>query len=468
MKKFRLRSLFWRIFLSLWLGSTVLMVGTSLLIAVIAEREVPDQIRAHIGKLFRGTANALLQLHGRVDDRTFAAAVASTRDDYGLDLYFFDDTGREMLDRPLPAPLRDLARELGEKSDTRAGGMPPLRGPPSFSERMRGPDGREYRVLGSATELPLPSDNLILGTMLAPLLFSVVLAGFFSALSARYLVAPIDDLRRATRQLAAGDLDSRVGAALRERTDEFGALAADFDQMAGRIGGLIGTQRQLMLDLSHELRSPLARLRVALELMRDEPQGALLDRIERDTDRMDILIGELLLLARLESPESELPSAAIDLGELLAEIVDDARLEIAGQPRALHFEDGDEEEAGPTVVEGDRELLQRAFENVIRNALQHTHTNADATVVLVRDGDEALIRVIDSGEGFSAEAQSRVFAPFARGESARQQQGNGLGLAIARAAVQRHGGDIRIGTRIDGKAGAVVDIRLPLGPKADG
>jgi two-component system, OmpR family, sensor kinase len=468
MKKIRLRSLFWRIFLSLWLGSTVLMVGTSLLIAVIAEREVPDQIRAHIGKLFRGNANALLQLHGRVDDRTFADAVASTRDDYGLDLYFFDDKGRELLDRPLPAPLRDLARELGEKSDTRTGGMPPLRGPPIFSERMRGPDGREYRVLGSATELPLPSDNLILGTMLAPLLFSVVLAGFFSALSARYLVAPIDDLRRATRQLAAGDLDSRVGAALRERTDEFGALAADFDQMAGRIGGLIGTQRQLMLDLSHELRSPLARLRVALELMRDEPQGTLLDRIERDTDRMDILIGELLLLARLESPESELPSAAIDLGELLAEIVDDARLEIAGQARALHFEDGDEEEAGPTVVEGDRELLRRAFENVIRNALQHTPANADATVVLARDGDEALIRVIDSGEGFSAEAQARLFAPFARGESARQQQGNGLGLAIARAAVQRHGGDIGIGARADGKAGAAVDIRLPLGPQADG
>lgn len=464
MKTIRLRSLFWRIFLSLWLGSTVLMVGTSLLIAAIAEREVPAQIRAHIGKLFRGNANALLQLHGRVDDRAFADAVASTRDDYGLDLYFFDDTGREILDRPLPVPLRNLARELGGKSDTRASGMPALRGPPSFSERMRGPDGRVYRVLGSATELPLPSDNLILGTMLAPLLFSVVLAGFFSALSARYLVAPIDDLRRATRQLAAGDLDSRVGAALRERTDEFGALAADFDQMAGRIGGLIGTQRQLMLDLSHELRSPLARLRVALELMRDEPQGALLDRIERDTDRMDILIGELLLLARLESPESELPCARIDLGELLAEIVDDARLEIAGQPRVLHFED----ETRPTVVEGDRELLQRAFENVIRNALQHTAPNADATVVLVRDGDEALIRVVDSGEGFSAAAQSRVFAPFARGESARQQQGNGLGLAIARAAVQRHGGDIRIGVRADGKAGAVVDIRLLLGPQADG
>lgn len=464
MKKLRLRSLFWRIFLSLWLGSTVLMVGTSLLIAVIAEREVPEQVRDQVGKLLRGNAHSLLQLYGRVDERTFAKMVAATRDDYGLELYFFDDAGREVLGRPLPDRLRSIAREMDGRGRTFSGGGPPFPGSLSFSERMRAPDGREYSVFGSAVELPLPTVNLIIGTMLAPLLFSVILAGFFSAVSARYLVIPIDDLRRATRQLAAGDLDSRVGAALRGRTDEFGALAADFDQMAGRIGGLIGTQRQLMLDLSHELRSPLARLRVALELMRDEPQGALLDRIERDTDRMDILIGELLLLARLESPESELPSAAIDLGELLAEIVDDARLEIAGQPRALHFVDGD----APTVVEGDRELLQRAFENVIRNALQHTPTNADATVVLVRDGDEALIRVIDSGEGFSAEAQARLFAPFARGESARQQQGNGLGLAIARAAVQRHGGDIRIDARADGKAGAAVHIRLPLGPQAEG
>lgn len=464
MKTRRLRSLFWRIFLALWVGSTVLMIGSSLLIALIAEREVPEQVRDQIGKLLRGNAHSLLQLYGRVDERTFADMVAATRDDYGLDLYFFDDSGREVLGRPLPGGLRSIAREMDGESRTFSGDGPPFPSSLSFSERIRAPDGREYSVFGSAVELPLPTVNLIIGTMLAPLLFSVILAGFFSAVSARYLVVPIDDLRRATRQLAAGDLDSRVGAALRGRTDEFGALAADFDRMADRIGALIGTQRQLMLDLSHELRSPLARLRVALELMRDEPQGALLDRIERDADRMDILIGELLLLARLESPESELPCARIDLGELLAEIVDDARLEIAGQPRALHFED----ETRPTVVEGDRQLLQRAFENVIRNALQHTAPNADATVVLVRDGDEALIRVVDSGEGFSAAAQTRVFAPFARGESARQQQGNGLGLAIARAAVQRHGGGIRIGARADEKAGAVVDIRLPLGPQADG
>jgi two-component system, OmpR family, sensor kinase len=455
MKTKRMRSLFWRIFLSLWLGSTVLMVGSSLLIAVIAEREVPEQVLERVGTLLRGSAHSLLQLHTRVDDRAFADAVATVERDYEVAIYFVDDSGRELLGRPLPAGLRRFESEMGEKPLTVGG---PLRGGAlMFGERMRAPDGGEYTVIGSAIGPPLPSINLILGTMLTPLLLSVLLAGFFSAVSARYLVAPIDDLRRATRQLAAGDLDSRVGAALRERTDEFGALAADFDRMAARIGALIGTQRQLMLDLSHELRSPLARLRVALELMRDQPRAALLERMERDSDRMDILIGELLLLARLESPESGLPRTPIDLGELLAEIVDDARLEIAGQSRALRFDDA----VDPLNVEGDRELLRRALENVIRNALQHTPVHADAMVTLGRDGDRVRIRVIDGGAGFSADALSRLFAPFARGESARQQQGNGLGLAIARAAVQRHGGSIEIGARAPG-TGAVVDIRLPL------
>lgn len=464
MKTKRMRSLFWRIFLSLWLGSTLLMVGTSLLIAMIAEREVPEQVLDRVGTLLRGNAYNLLQLYTRVDQHEFAEAVAAVESNYNLAIYFIDDNGRELLDRPLPAALRRFETEFRASQKTLTVGGPLRGGALMFAERMRAPDGREYRVMGSAIGTPpLPSINLILRAMLAPLFFSVLLAGLFSAMSARYLVVPINDLRRATRQLAAGDLDSRVGAALRERTDEFGALAADFDRMADRIGALIGTQRQLMLDLSHELRSPLARLRVALELMRDQPHAALLDRMERDTDRMDILIGELLLLARLESPASELSLINVDLGELLSEIVDDARLEIAGQPRALRFEDGHQ----CMVVDGDRELLRRALENVIRNALQHTSTSADVTVTLAPDGADALIHVIDGGAGFSADALSRLFAPFARGESPRQQQGNGLGLAIARAAVQRHGGSVEIGPNVAG-TGAVVDIRLPLYARMDG
>jgi two-component system sensor histidine kinase CpxA len=453
-----MRSLFWRIFLSLWLGSTLLMIGSSLLIAAIAEREVPEQVLDRVGTLLRGNARSLLQLYTRIDEREFAAAVAAFEQDYALSIYFLDERGRELLGRPLPAALRELEGEFSAQKRTLTVGGPMHGGALMFGERIRAPDGREYLAIGSAIGPPLPSIDLVLGAMFTPLLFSVILAGLFSAVSARYLVVPIDDLRRATRQLAAGDLDSRVGAALRERSDEFGALAVDFDRMADRIGALIGTQRQLMFDLSHELRSPLARVRVALELMRDEPRPALLDRMERDADRMDILIGELLLLARLESPESELPQARIDLAELLTDIIEDARLEIAGQPRALHLHVGGNDAA--TIV-GDRELLLRAIENVIRNALQHTPEDTDVQVVLDIDGERVRIRVIDGGEGISAAAMADMFAPFARGDSPRQRQGNGLGLAIARAAVQRHGGTIALTARGD-RNGTVVEIRLPL------
>lgn len=457
MKSKRMRSLFWRIFLSLWLGSTALMVGSSLLIAAIAQREVPLQMIERVGTTLRGNAHSLLQLQTHVDNRTFAEAVAVTERDYDLAIYFIDDSGRELLGRPLPAALHRFENEFETGEKPLLLGGPGSGGAMMFGERMRAPDGRDYTVIVSALGPPLPGINLILSAMLAPLLFSVVLAGFFSAISARYLVVPIDDLRRATRQLAAGDLSSRVGEALRERTDEFGALAADFDRMAGRIGALIGTQRQLMLDLSHELRSPLARLRVALELQRDTPRPELLERMERDTDRIDVLIGELLLLARLESPESELQSASFDLVELVAEIVDDARLEIGSQSRTLHLA-----ETTPVLqIDGDRELLRRAIENVIRNALQHTPEHADVFVTLIGDGTDARIRVTDDGDGISAEAMSRLFAPFARGDSRRRRQGNGLGLAIARAALHQHGGDIDVVNRKE-HTGTIVDLRLPL------
>ena len=466
MKPKPMRSLFWRIFFSLWVGSTLLLVGTSLLIAVIAEKEVPRQAKQRVRELLRSNAHALLDLHGRVEDRRFAESVARAEHQYGVAVYFVGDDGRELLGRTLPRALAELAADLDDGRGTLQDRTPPFTGAFVFGERMRAADGRVFRVLVSASGPPLPSINFVLGTMLTPLMFSVLLAGFFSAVSAKFLVAPIEHLRRAARQIASGRLEARVGSPLRERNDEFGALAVDFDRMADRIGALIGTQRQLMLDLSHELRSPLARMRVALELMRDQPRGDLLERMERDASRLDVLIGELLLLARLESPESALPAATIDVGELIGEIVDDARLEIAGQARTLRFE----EDAGEARVEGDRELLRRAFENVIRNALQHTPADADVTVSLRRTADEIAVQVLDRGGGFGEALLPHVFAPFTRGDSPRQRQGNGLGLAIARAAVQRHGGRIEIANRVPGAdtvagaatgAGGIVVIHLP-------
>jgi signal transduction histidine kinase len=421
--------LFWRMFAGLWLGSAVMMIGATLSITLLTQRDVPDPVRTTIGPMLRATARSTLALYQRLDTTHFAEHVETLRRDDRLTLYMLDARGREVLGRTLPAQVVEISRTFGPGQNMAM--LPDSKGPQSFffNEIPTASDGRRYRLVIIVPTPGFPGVAFLIRQAGPAVLVSILIAGFFSALSARYLVAPIDHLRRATRQFAAGDLASRVGATLRARRDEFGGLAADFDRMADRIGALIGTQRQLMLDLSHELRSPLARLRVALELMRDQPRSALLDRMERDADRMDILIGELLLLARLESPESGLPRTPIDLGELLAEIVDDARLEIVGQPRALRFDDATE----AMTVEGDRELLRRALENVIRNALQHTSTSADVTVTLAPDGADALIHVIDGGAGFSADALSRLFAPFARGESPRQQRCSAM-AAVSRSA----------------------------------
>jgi hypothetical protein len=160
MKTRRLRSLFWRIFLSLWLGSTVLMVGSSLLMAVIAEREVPDQVRGRVGTLLRGNAHHLLQLYTRVSSREFAEAVATSERDYDLAVYFVDESGRDILGRPLPASLQELQRTLSAGGVKLNEGGPLRGGALSFSDRMRAPDGREFLVLGSATGPPLPSIDL--------------------------------------------------------------------------------------------------------------------------------------------------------------------------------------------------------------------------------------------------------------------------------------------------------------------
>jgi two-component system OmpR family sensor kinase len=455
-------SMSWRIFLGLWLGSTLLMIGSSLLIAVIAQREVPIQVRERVQMLLQSSARSALMLHGRVDPDEFAASVRTLESDYGVRLYFVGEDGRELLGRMLPERMKTVDESLNSNAEImQFDGVPPI--PKlAYGESMLDSKGHRFRVLMAVEGPPMPTLGFILGNLVLPLLFSILIAGFFSAISARYLVKPIEHLRLATRRFASGDLQHRVGAALQRRNDEFSALAGDFDRMADRIGELIGAQRRLMLDLSHELRSPLARLRVALELQRGpQPRPELLDRMERDVDRMDVLIGELLLLARLQSAESELPRAPVDLAELVADIIEDARLEIDGQRRSLSHDPA----AAAISVEGDRELLRRAIENVVRNALQHTPEDADVEVALLEVGGQAAIRVIDGGGGFAADMRERLFAPFARGDDVRQGPGYGLGLAIARAAVRRHGGDIGIAERHgpDGAVvGAIVEIRLPL------
>lgn len=314
-------------------------------------------------------------------------------------------------------------------------------------------------------EVPPPSrlDRLLdpyglvlrLGAALA-----VVLA--VSWLLARSLAAPIRELRRATRRLASGDLGARVAAFLGNRRDETAELGRDFDRMAARIEELLEAQQRLLRDISHELRSPLARLGVALELARQKAgseAAPALERIGREAERLNELIGQLLTLTRLEAA-GELPAREeVDLAELVGEVARDADFEARARGCAVELSAPE-----PVRVVGTAELLRRAVENVVRNAVRFTAEGTAVALHLRRGSDGgARIEVCDRGPGVPEAALAEVFRPFYRVADARDRGsgGAGLGLAIAERAVRLHGGAIRAENRSEG--GLRVTIELPPG-----
>jgi two-component system sensor histidine kinase CpxA len=283
-------------------------------------------------------------------------------------------------------------------------------------------------------------------------------------LLARYLTSPIVRLRAATQRLAGGDLTARAGAVGSRRRDEIAELVRDFDGMASRIENLVNAQSRLLNDISHELRSPLARLNVALGLARQRtgPEAAsTLDRIEMEAERLNELIGRLLALARLEGGDQSMQRAPVDLEQLVREICKDADFEAQGRNCRVASNI-----AADCVVMGNADLLHSAVENVVRNAMRYTREGTEVEIVLARwegaNGPEARILVSDHGPGVPAESLDKLFRPFYRLDDARGRQtgGVGLGLAITERAVRLHGGSIKASNRPDG--GLDVEIRVPL------
>jgi two-component system sensor histidine kinase CpxA len=260
------------------------------------------------------------------------------------------------------------------------------------------------------------------------------------------------------RELASGDLQTRVGPALGSRRDELAELGRDFDAMAARIEALVTAQQRLLGDISHELRSPLARLGVALDLARrrgGRDIGDLLGRIELESERLDELIGELLELNRLESGD-EIAREPIDLAALVEEIAADADFEAQADDRSVRVVSTEACE-----VAGDRNLLRRAIENVARNAVRYTPEETTVEVALGCDERDAVVRVRDFGPGVSDEELPNLFRPFYRVAGARERDtgGAGLGLAITERAVAIHGGSVAASNASGG--GLTVEIRLP-------
>jgi two-component system OmpR family sensor kinase len=267
-------------------------------------------------------------------------------------------------------------------------------------------------------------------------------------------------LSEATNQFAEGKLDTRVMPKIGNRKDEITDLAREFDRMAEQVQKLVYTQKRLLNDVSHELRSPLARLQVAIEMGRQQPgkAQAMMQRIEKESQRLDELVGELLTLSRLEADVHKNERDYFDVNGLVASIAEDARFEANSQSKQVVFNPG-----GETLIYGSIELLRRAIENVVRNAIYYTPAQTQVTIKMEHNKYDVFLTVCDSGEGIKEESLSDLFQPFVRINDGNQNvtiPGYGLGLAIARRAIELHNGTIRAYNHPQG--GLCVEMRIPV------
>jgi len=461
-----MRRLFWRIFAAFWVATVVVLLAFAWITTSNFETEkIPGlgitRLQARMDDLISHALDELRQ-KGEDDTRRWLRDAS----DFGpMSIYLFDADGNEMLGRSPPATISDAAGEVVSEAEQVADDGAPM--PAHDGERLRArairtDDGRIYGAVASLegtffSRLISRRSRAFWSDILAGMVVSAV----FSLLLAWYVAAPLTQIRNSTRRFAEGELDARVGQLRFGRSAEMTALASEFDNMAARIKALIDSHRRLVRDVSHELRSPLARLRVALELARDGDDAqvhASLDRIESESGRLETMLSQALELSRLET-QQRAAQDTVALDQLLEDVITNADYEGAPRGRKVVLADCQRQ-----VVTGSSDALYSAFENVIRNALAYTQDGTTVTVRLLHDSRDArcvAISVRDHGPGVPESELARIFEPFYRTDSARTRSsgGTGLGLAIARRAVEWHGGSI-VARNAEG-GGLEVTIRLP-------
>jgi len=439
--------LFWKFFLAFWLALLLAGSGVGLLMRWQAEnaKQRSEQMAVGPRALHRLETAATALQYGGIE--ALEGMLRERRGRWLPRLMVIDATGRSLFGRAIDRDEIERARELAARGDE----LTPAR-------HVLAVDGQTYLLFLSSE--PASKHGRIprtepLSPWVAALIGLLASIGF-SALLAWYLSRPVRHLRHALAALAEGRMQTRVGGLMGGRRDEIADLGQDFDRMAQRLQQLVTAQRRLLHDVSHELRSPLARLQAAVGLARQDPRKleVTLDRVERETRRLDELVGGLLTLSRLESGADETPPASVDLNELVAAIVADASFEAHAAQREVKMT-----ATAEINVIGRLEQLHRAIENVIRNALKYTRADSTVEVTLRRlEKGEAQITVADRGPGVADADLAAMFEPFRRLGNT-DTPGFGLGLAIARRVIEAHGGHIVAHNRDGG--GLMMDITLP-------
>ena len=371
-----------------------------------------------------------------------------------LQANLFDPQNRDILGRGVPQGAEEVFIKARATSNTQFHIGMLWTG----ASVVDGPDGKYILV----AKVLIPYSGLVQGALATAVLAWLLpaIAGALLCLFLGYHIAkPIRTLQTVAGKIADGDLSVRASPAIGSRHDELADLARDFDKMADRIQALLRKQLELLGDISHELRSPLTRLNVSLELVRRGERDAI-ERMQTDLHRLDTLIGQILTLTRLQTREDSRAETPVNLRSLLESVAEDARFEVKEDGKSVVISHADD-----CWLTGDPALLRSCIENVVRNAIHYTKPQSEVglSLDLVNNGSKsARILVTDRGDGVPPESLNRIFEPFYRVTEAREHQtgGTGLGLSIAQRIAAVHGGSIRARNRDEG--GLEIEICLPV------
>jgi two-component system sensor histidine kinase CpxA len=452
--------LFAKVFL--WFWSTVLalfaifmasrMVGTRLI--------PPTDIVASFAPRVADEAAHAYESGGPQEFEQFAQGLVGKS---GVELYLIDGYGKDVLSRPIPSDSLSIVHAA--RSDGRILSRFGLRSH-SSSYKFTSPSGHPYVLLVRA---PLLLARFLATTAGGGLPFFgavLLMVTLFCFWLTHHIVAPIQGIQSAARRVAAGDLSVRAPAGISERHDELAALAADFDAMVERMSAFVRSQKDLLSTVSHELRSPLTRLIMSLALLRKQspPESEeLLQRMERDVERVDTLMGQLLTLSRLETGLSSEGRDNVDLSQLVHEVVADGDFEAHSCGKSVKLQ----VEGGIIIEKADQQALRSACENIVRNAIKFTTPGSEVEVTLkteeTRPSPQAVLLVRDYGPGVPRELLQQIFQPFFRVKEPngdpRANKGTGLGLAIALEAIRQHRGTIIASNTLP--LGLEVKVMLP-------
>jgi signal transduction histidine kinase len=417
--------------------------------------------RKIVGASLTFFAGIAIERYERADMHGLADAISRLKSSADIDVYFLNEEDSELTGRQAPPEALALAARTGNDGNIAIA----LSHKRDFAAiRIVGAKGQSYTVVGAVPDMFYHhiSEEIFLWIM--RLLMVLIVSSIACYLLSRYMTKPIIKLREAAKRLASGDLTVRVAPAVGARRDEIGELARDFDIMAERVEALLAAQQQLLGNISHELRSPLSRIGVALELAErhSTPEaGKYLGRIELETERLNELIGRVLAFTRLENGLGDVKKEPFDLAEVIREVAADAEFEAQGTGKTVRVAQSE-----TCVVSGIRDLVRSAIENIARNAIRYTAEGTEVVIALCRSREGAVpaakITVRDYGPGVPEDDLDKIFRPFYRIGEGREREtgGTGLGLAITERAILLHGGSVRAITAPEG--GLIVVILIPL------